>query len=232
MDRGEIISEDSAKNQVSAPPLQTPVMDRSGTINRAWSAWFRDVYRRVAYKGGNAIDANKDAITQLIEAIEENAEAIARNKASIEENALAIESNTESIVQNALAIAENADAITANADAIILLSQSLDSHVNAFEAHGSNGDIVGFNDLAEEAKAGLVNRMAAIADAIDTQVNIVTADIGPAPAAYDQAYAQSIADLVNENKAAINELAQDFSDAVAVLNNLLAESKLSGQMTE
>lgn len=240
-----MLEDKDRKNLVSAPPIQTAVIGPNGVMSRAWSVWFRDLYKRVAYKGGNAIDDNAEAILDLFEQIEANRLAIKDNKEAIEANVLAIQKNKDdiasnaeaiaenasSIAQNALAIADNTDKINNNADAILLLSNSLDNHVNAFEAHGSNGDIVGFNDLAEEAKAGLVNRMAEIADAVDTQVNIATADIGPAPAAYDQAYEQSIADLVNENKAAINEIAQDFSGAVSVLNNLLAESKSSGQMT-
>ena len=73
--------------------------------------------------------------------------------------------------------------------------------------------------------------MDSISDAVDSTVNITTADIGAAPTAYDQAYTQSVTDLTNENKAAINQLASDLNDAIAVLNNLLAESKTSGQMT-
>jgi hypothetical protein len=49
-------------NIVSKPPLMIPMFDRSGMLNKAWSIWFRDIYNRVAYKGGNAIDDNLDAI--------------------------------------------------------------------------------------------------------------------------------------------------------------------------
>lgn len=232
------MAEEKTQNLVSKPPLQVKLIDQHGLMNRAWSVWFRDLYRRVAYKGGNSIDDNIEDIDDLVKAIEANIIAIASNKEAIEENALAIAqnsediaANTESIIQNALAIAQNTSAISANASAIILLANSLDTHINASEAHNSNGDIVGFDDLADESVVGLVKRMASIADAIDSTVNIVTPNIGAAPAAYDQAYTQSATDLTNENKAAINQLASDLNDAIAVLNNLLAESKTSGQMT-
>lgn len=232
------MADNKTENLVSKPPLQVKLIDQNGLMARAWSVWFRDLYRRVAYKGGNSIDENIEDIDDLVAAVEANIIAITANKEAIEENAIAIaentediEANTNAIIQNALAISQNSINITANANAIVLLANSLDTHVNAFEAHGSNGDIVGFDDLADEATVGLVKRMANIADAVDTTVNITTADIGPAPVAYDQIYTQSVTNLTNENKAAINQIASDLNDAIAVLNNLLAESKTSGQMT-
>lgn len=219
------------------PPLQSPIVDANGLMNRAWSTFFRDIYRRIAYKGGNSIDANTDAINELILAIEENARNIAVNKESIEENALLIAENTENIlinaeaiVQNALAISENTAQIALNIQAIISLAESLDIHVNAFEAHGSNGEIVGFNDLANESLAGLVKQMLLVSDAAESSVNIVTADLSAAPAIYDQAYMQLVADLTNENKAAVNQLSLDLNAAIAQLNELIANSKSSGQM--
>lgn len=220
-----------AENLVSKPPLQVALIDSKGLMSRAWAVWFRDLYRRVAYKGGNSIDENIEDIEDLVKAVEANIIAITENKEAIELNAENIVVNTEAIIQNALAIAQNADDIAVNAADIVVIASSLDSHVNAFEAHGSNGDIVGFNDTATESTVGLVARMASIADAVETAVDITTPDIGTAPAAYDQAYTQSVTDLTNENKAAINQLASDLNDAIAVLNNLLAESKSSGQMT-
>lgn len=225
------MAEERTENLVSKPPLQVKLTDPNGLMNRAWSVWFRDLYRRVAYKGGNSIDENIEDIDDLINAVQVNREAIELNAANIAENKEDIAENAESIIQNALAIAENAEDIVANSEAILLLSVALDSHVNAFEAHGSNGDIVGFNDLATEVLAGLVERMASISDAVDSTVDITTPDIGAAPAAYNQAYTQSVTDLTNENKAAINQLASDLNAAIGVLNNLLAESKSSGQMT-
>ena len=232
------MADNKTENLVSKPPLQVKLIDQNGLMNRAWSVWFRDLYRRVAYKGGNSIDDNIEDIDHLVDAVEANIIAIAANKEAIETNALAIAQNAEdiavnsaAIVQNALAIAENATDIAENAAAIVILANNLDAHVNASQAHSSNGDIVGFNDLADETTVGLVKRMASIADAVDSTVSITTPDIGAAPAAYDQTYTQSVTDLTNENKAAINQLASDLNDAIAVLNNLLAESKTSGQMT-
>ena len=232
------MADNKTANLVSKPPLQVKMIDDNGLIHRAWSVWFRDIFTRVAYKGGNSIDDNIKDIEDLVKAVElnilaitENKEAIELNTENIKINADNIEENTLAIIQNALAIAENATNIANNAAAILLLSNILNSHINASSAHNSNGDIVGFNDLADETTDGLVKRMALIADAVDSLVNITTADIGPAPAAYDQSYTQLVADLTNENKAAANQLSTDLNAAIAVINNLLAESKTSGQMT-
>ncbi|CAM0050555.1 hypothetical protein VPHD478_0011 [Vibrio phage D478] len=196
-----------AENLVSQPPLNTQVVSKDGYPTRAFSIWMRDIYNRVAYKGGNAIDENKaetdQNILDLNSSLEETIEKVNENSTGISDNKQGIEDNAE----------------------------NLSNHESLEEAHGSNGNIVGFNDLAEEAVAGLVKRMGSINDAIQTTVNITTSDIGAAPAAYDQSYTQSVTDLTNENKAAVNQLASDLNDAIAVLNNLLAESKSSGQMT-
>jgi len=218
------MADNKTENLVSKPPLQVRLIDQNGLMNRAWSVWFRDLYRRVAYKGGNSIDENIEDIDDLIAAVESNIIAIAENKQ-------AIDINTQAIAQNVIDIAQNSDDIEANEIAIDQLTISLNAHISQSQAHGSNGDIVGFNDTANESTVGLVKRMALIADAVETTVDITTPDIGAAPATYDQAYTQSVTDLTNENKAAINQLASDLNDAIAVLNNLLAESKSSGQMT-
>jgi len=181
-------------NQVSKPPLQTAIVDQSGLLTRAWSVWFRDLYNRTSYKGGNAID---------------------ENKAALDSELLDVNSSLAEVIEQ---VNEDGTAFVA--------------HVNDNAAHGANGDIVGFNDLAEEDLAGLVKRMVAIADGVDSIVDIVTDDLLPAPAAYDQAYTDLMATLTNENKAAVNQLSIDLNAAIAVLNNLLAESKASGQMTE
>lgn len=211
------MAEVKTQNLVSKPPLQAKLIDPNGLMNRAWSVWFRDLYRRVAYKGGNAIDNNIEDIDDLVASVEKNIASILENKSAIEENTSDIAINIIDIAQNEISIDQ--------------LTISLNSHISRSEAHGSNGDIVGFNDLAEEAKRGIVKRMALIADAVDTAVNITTTDIPAAPAVYDQAYMQLVADLTNENKAAINSIASDLNSAILVLNNLLSESKSSGQMT-
>ena len=177
------------KNIVSQPPFGAPAIDAQGKMSKPWAVWFRDIYNRVAFKGGNAIDET--------------------------------DTNLEEV---ALVVNQNVEDIEANAD-------NLTTHVGLESAHGSNGDIVGFNDTAGEATFGLVKRMAAIVDAVDSTASVVVADAAAAPAAYNQAYTQTLADLANANKSAINQVVIDLNAAIAVLNNLLAKSKTSGQMT-
>lgn len=195
------------KNLVSQPPLNTPVVDSIGMLNKSWAIFFRDIYNRVGYKGGNAIDENK-AIN--------DAELLVVSS-SLEETIVQVNENTDGISTNVLSIQANTDALSA--------------HELLEEAHGSNGNIVGFNDFADEATQGLVKRMALLADAISSTVSVAQADVGAAPAAYSQAHSQTLVDLSNDNKAAINILVTDFNNAVIVLNNLIAQSKSSGQMS-
>ena len=203
-----------ADNLVSQPPLTAAIVDANGMPSKAWAIWFRDLYRRTSYKGGNAIDDNKNEIDEELLAI----------TATLEETIVQVNVNIEGIAVNADNISINALAIQVNAD-------NLATHEALESAHGSNGVIVGFDDLANEAIQGLVKRMAALADAIASTVEVVQADASAAPATYSQAHSQELVDLSNTNKAAINTLVTDFNNAVTVLNNLIARSKTSGQMT-
>tara|TARA_R110000744_G_scaffold56386_3_gene118964 strand:- start:2394 stop:3011 length:618 start_codon:yes stop_codon:yes gene_type:complete len=203
-----------ADNLVSQPPLTVEITDKNGMPSRAWAIWFRDLYRRTAYKGGNAIDENKAEV---------DAELLVLTS-SLEETIIQVNVNIEGITVNADNIGINALAIQVNAEA-------LGEHELLEIAHSSNGKIVGFLDLADETTVGLVKRMALLADAVASTVNVVVADASAAPAAYSQAHSQELVDLSNANKAAINTLVTDFNNAVTVLNDLIAKSKTSGQMT-
>lgn len=203
-----------ADNLVSQPPLNVPMVDPGGTPSKVWAIWFRDLYRRTSYKGGNAIDDNKNEVDEELLVI----------TATLEETIVQVNVNIEGISLNASNIDNNATAIQLNADNLL-------NHEQLEEAHGSNGVIVGFDDLADEATQGLVKRMASLADAIASTASVVIADASAAPATYSQAHSQELVDLSNANKAAINTLVTDFNNAVTVLNNLIARSKASGQMT-
>lgn len=183
------------------------MVNANGTPSKVWAIWFRDLYRRTAYKGGNAIDENK---------AETDAELLLIN-ASLEETIVQVNVNIQDIANNVISIRLNAT--------------NLSNHEALEEAHGSNGVIVGFGDLADEATVGLVKRMTALADAIDSTASVVVADASTAPATYSQAHSQELVDLSNANKSAINTLVTDFNNTVTVLNNLIARSKTSGQMT-
>lgn len=179
------------------------MVESNGLPSKAWSNWFRDLYRRTAYKGGNAIDDNKSVIDGTVDTLEEVIIVV-------EDHGIRITTNTEGIQLNAT---------------------NLSDHELLEEAHSSNGKIVGFGDLASEATVGLVKKMEVLADAIASTASVVVADASAAPAAYSQTHSQELVDLSNANKAAINTLVTDFNNTVTVLNNLIARSKTSGQMT-
>ncbi len=95
------------ENIVSQPPLTTPIVEQDGVMNKAWQIWFRDIYNRTAYKGGNGIDDNTDLIDGTIDTLAEaiaqvliNVENIATNSEGIEVNAADIEANAEGIATN------------------------------------------------------------------------------------------------------------------------------------
>lgn len=80
------------------------MIDGNGLVNKAWSIWFRDLYKRTSYKGGNAIDSIQDQVNALIIAVDELAKQVA-------ENVIAIAKNASDIAANAVAIKANLDAI-------------------------------------------------------------------------------------------------------------------------
>lgn len=75
----------------------------------------------------------------------------------------------------------------------------------------ASGQLVGNLDFATPAVGGVVLLAALISDL----TQITTADIGAAPATYDQAYTQSVTDLTNENKAKINEIVLKIKEIIA-----------------
>ena len=210
-----------AENLVSQPPVNSPIVDANGLPSRVFAIWMRDIYKRTAYKGGNAIDDNKNEVDE---------ELIGVNS-TLEETITQVNENIEAIATNAQGIATNAQGIAANAQGIATNAENLVVHEGLEEAHGSNGNVVGFDDLADETTQGLVKQMAAISDAVQSAVAVAVADVIAAPVAYSQAHSQSLTDLSNANKAAINTLVTDLNNAIVVLNELIANSKTSGQMT-
>lgn len=203
----------TAKNLVSQPPLTTPISDSQGVLTKAWAIWFRDMYRRTAFKGGNAIDENKAEADQDLVDVD-----------------AALNQTIASVNQNILDINENEGNITTNTSDILTNKTSIEDHKALTEAHGSNGDIVGKDDLATESLVGLVKQMALVSDAVTSTVSVDSADIAAAPATYDQTYTDTVKTLSNEMKADINQLVTDVNNAITQINAILANSKTSGQM--
>lgn len=190
------------KNLVSQPPLTVNIADKNGILNRAWAIWFRDLYKRTSFKGGNTIDDNKSILDETNVNLSHTDTSLAETITTQDSLILNIESNTISIAE----------------------------HKQEEIAHHSNGKIVGFDDTASETTLGLVKQMALVNDAITSIISVTVPSAGIAPAAYSQSYAQNIANLTNANKLAINSLVTEHNAVILVLNRLMANSKLSGQM--
>lgn len=116
-------------------------------------------------------------------------------------------------------------------DADKKLDTELYNHSQLSVAHGSNGDIVGFNDTATESLYGLLKRCSLIADASMATTAITTADIATAPLVYDQTYTNTMVSLINENKSKVNSIVTDLGNVVTKINDILAKMKTANQMT-
>ena len=139
--------------------------------------------------------------------------------------AIQIDDVIEQVGTNEENIETNATNIQTNAD-------NLQTHEDDTSAHGVTGSNVGTEDYAETAIGGVVLLAALVANAIDSTATINTADLGDAPASYDQAYAQSQTDLINETKAKHNQLVTDLNSSISVINSTLAAMVAAKQMAE
>ena len=165
---------------------------------------------------GNALDALALDWTQKQTNINDIAGSTTTLEGQVEQNTLDIFNNATDIGNNATDIGNNTTNITANTDAIAL----------------ANGQLVGNNDFAQSLIGGVVLLAANVADASITTTVIATADVGAAPAAYSQAYAQEQTDLINECKSKINSLvSSDVLDLITQLNAFLAANQTANQMS-
>ncbi len=115
--------------------------------------------------------------------------------------------------------------------AIDEVDSNLDTHEALTTAHGVTGNNVGTENYAQTAIGGVVLLADLVANVSATTTVIATADVGAAPAAYDQAYADQQTDLINECKAKINSLINnDVNDLITQFNDLLQQMKDAKQM--
>lgn len=143
----------------------------------------------------------------------------------------AIEENTDAIAQNASDISDNATDIGNNTLSINDVTTNFNDHDASDSEHGVTGDNVGTEDVAQSLVGGVVFLAVNVADVSATTTEIATADVGAAPVAYAQAYAQEQTDLINECKSKINSLVNsDVLDLIKQLNAFLAANKTAKQM--
>lgn len=117
-------------------------------------------------------------------------------------------------------VTQNEADIAQNVLDIQQVNDDLDTHEALTSAHGVTGNNVGTGDYCTLSAGGVVNLAALVADL----TQITTADIGAAPAAYDQVYTQLVTDLTNENKAKINEIVLKIN---AILSGQITAKQMS-----
>jgi hypothetical protein len=106
----------------------------------------------------------------------------------------------------------------------------LKDHEAETVAHGSTGDIVGNADFCTELIGGVVLLIELVADAVDSTAEVTLADLGTAPATYNQGYNDSQTNLINDVKAKHNTMLTDLNNAIAQINDIIAKSKTAKQM--
>lgn len=131
--------------------------------------------------------------------------------------------NIDSIEQNSIDIDTNSVDINTNA-------VNFENHDTSTMEHGVTGNNVGDEDFCTQLVGGVVLLMELVNDAILSNEIITSPNVLTAPAAYNQAYIQTIANLANGCKSRHNSLVEDFNNAVTQINDLIAKSKTAKQM--
>lgn len=148
-----------------------------------------------------------------------------------DDNSEQVNNNTQAIAVNAQGIADNVTNITTNSSNISSLSTSLTNHTSSNSQHGVAGNNVGTENYAQSSTGGVVFIMSLVADAVDSTATVTEPDALDAPGTYSNIQIQGIVDLVNEIKSDHNQLVTDVNSAIAQLNELIANSKTSRQMS-
>jgi hypothetical protein len=103
-------------------------------------------------------------------------------------------------------------------------------HEGAVVAHGSAGNIVGNLNFCTDLVGGVVLLMDFVVSAVASTAEVTIADVGAAPVAYSQTYADSQTALINDVKAKHNTLLTDVNNAITQLNELITNSITAKQM--
>lgn len=137
-------------------------------------------------------------------------------------------------LQNSITVANSSDAnidsIEQNAIDIAINAANFEAHDQSTTEHGVLGNNVGDENFCSELIGGVVLLMELVNDAIQSNSIITLVDILPAPAAYNQAYTETLRQMANQTKLAHNNLIVDFNNAVIQINDLIAKSKTARQM--
>ncbi len=185
--------------------------------------WAPDVVEDWLNKTNDIVDT-ADAVNAQTETIE----SLAKEN---DEQQIAIESNTE-LARSAQSAANSAlSKSNENAAAIEVIATDLGDHEALDSAHGATGNNVGTEDYCTDIIGGVALLCELVNDAVESTATITTADIALAPAAYDQAYAETMRVMANDTKAKHNTLVTDLNSAVIQINDLLTKLKTAKQMS-
>lgn len=100
------------------------------------------------------------------------------------------------------------------------LMDDFDDHVNASQAHGSTGDIVGTNDFCSIAVGGTVLQATPLSLSTVSTIS-VTSTPNAAPAAYSQADAATWVAMLNEIKSDFNSHITEYNILLNKLNAII-----------
>lgn len=104
----------------------------------------------------------------------------------------------------------------------------LDDHVNATEAHGASGDIVGTDDFCTATKGGTVLLATPLSNKASFSATI-SLNANPAGAAYSQTDAATWVAMLNEIKADLNSLFVDHTILINYVNSIKTTQEAAKQ---
>lgn len=156
-------------------------------------------------------------------------------KTNTESLLTAIDANTADIEDIQLQLTTINGQITVINGQIVTLQEDLEivaddlaDHVAASSAHGAAGAIVGTLNYCTDAVGGVALLATAVGDAAET-TTLPPSSVAAAPAAYNQAYAQSQTDAINDLINNITDLANALNSAVDVINSSLVTERTAKQ---
>ena len=115
-------------------------------------------------------------------------------------------------------------------EAIVVVNGNIEAHKANDSAHGVVGDNVGTGNYCTAIVGGVVDLAGAVANANSSTVDVVNPDAPPALWNYSQIDTDIMVNLINEQKAAINQLTSDLNAVVTQLNRVITNSKTAKQM--
>jgi uncharacterized coiled-coil protein SlyX len=175
-----------------------------------------------------ALAGSSDGVVVRVEVLEAEMDAVELRLDNAEAR---ITVNEQVIAQNSLDINANALAIAQNALDITSVTNAFNTHNSSSSQHGVTGVNVGTEDYCTLVIGGVVLLCDLVDDAIESTQTIALPDIAAAPAAYNQAYIQTLANMANDTKLKHNNLVTDLNNAVTQINDLLAKLKAAKQMS-